>query len=58
MQVAYQVIASTLLCPIADRHEGYGWKLSSIIAPDVRFGSLADMCGAKRHVRFTFESRH
>jgi hypothetical protein len=25
---------------------------------DVRFGSLADMCGAKGHVRFTPESRH
>ena len=24
--------------------------------PDVRFGSLADMCGAKGHVRFTPES--
>ena len=25
---------------------------------DVRFGSKADMCSAKRHVRFTPESRH
>ncbi|MGC1960508.1 MAG: hypothetical protein WA683_23130, partial [Pseudolabrys sp.] len=25
---------------------------------DVRFGSKADMCNAKRHVRFTPESRH
>jgi len=24
----------------------------------VRFGSKADMCGAKRHVRFTPESGH
>src|SRR5262245_37603237 len=24
--------------------------------PDVRFGSKADICGAKRHVRFTPES--
>ena len=27
-------------------------------AADVRFGSLADMCSAKRHVRFTPESGH
>jgi len=26
--------------------------------PDVRFGSLADMCSAKCHVRFAPESRH
>jgi hypothetical protein len=26
--------------------------------PDVRFGSLADICGAKRHVRFTPNSGH
>ena len=26
--------------------------------PDVRFGSLADMCSAKGHVRFTPESGH
>jgi len=26
--------------------------------PDVRFGSKADICAAKRHVRFTPESRH
>jgi hypothetical protein len=25
---------------------------------DVRFGSKADMCSAKRHVRFTPESGH
>jgi hypothetical protein len=25
---------------------------------DVRFGSLADICSAKGHVRFTPESRH
>ena len=25
---------------------------------NVRFGSKADMCSAKRHVRFTPESRH
>ena len=27
-------------------------------AGDVRFGSKADMCGAKSHVRFTPESGH
>ena len=26
--------------------------------PNVRFGSKADMCSAKRHVRFTPESGH
>jgi hypothetical protein len=29
-----------------------------LIKPDVRFGSKADMCGAKRHVRFTPNSGH
>ena len=29
-----------------------------LIKVDVRFGSKADMCGAKRHVRFTPKSRH
>jgi hypothetical protein len=29
-----------------------------LITPDVRFGSLADICVAKRHVCFTTESRH
>jgi hypothetical protein len=29
-----------------------------LIRPDVRFGSLADICGAKRHVRFTPNSGH
>jgi hypothetical protein len=32
----------------------------SVFAPrlDVRFGSIADMCGAKEHVRFTPNSDH
>jgi hypothetical protein len=29
-----------------------------LIRADVRFGSKADMCGAKGHVRFTPESGH
>jgi len=39
-----------------------GLKTLALCDPDVRFESLADMCGAKRDVRFTpnsdRESRH
>ena len=34
------------------------WKESDGTSADVRFGSKADMCSAKRHVRFTPESGH
>jgi transposase len=37
-----------------DRH--FAWQQSS--GPHVRFGSLADICSAKAHVRFTPESGH
>ena len=33
-------------------------NMRSYIAADVRFGSKADICSAKRYVRFTPESRH
>jgi hypothetical protein len=32
--------------------------MRAVIRPDVRFGSKADMCSAKRHVRFTPNSGH
>src|SRR5262245_62405670 len=32
------------------------WKRSGVTAANVRFGSKADICSAKRHVRFTPES--
>jgi hypothetical protein len=50
-------------CTVADtdradhhwlRHRGNRPQI--LIRPDVRFGSLADMCSAKGHVRFTPES--
>ena len=34
------------------------WKESDGTSADVRFGSKADMCSAKRHVRFTPKSGH
>jgi hypothetical protein len=33
-------------------------NMRSYIAADVRFGSKADTCSAKRHVRFTLNSGH
>ena len=33
-------------------------QASSCAQPNVRFGSKADICSAKRHVRFTPESGH
>ena len=33
-------------------------NMRSYIAADVRFGSKADICSAKRHVRFTPNSGH
>ena len=35
------------------RSEGHHRPLAMAKLKDVRFGSKADMCGAKRHVRFT-----
>ena len=33
-------------------------RLQMLLRPDVRFGSKADICNAKRHVRFTPKSGH
>ena len=33
-----------------------GGTTGAVVGPDVRFGSKADICGAKGHVRFTPES--
>ncbi len=41
------------LAGIARRHDSEG-----CVGLDVRFGSEADICAAKRHVRFGAESGH
>jgi hypothetical protein len=37
---------------------GTGLNVDNSTPADVRYGSLADMCAAKRHVRFTPGSDH
>ena len=47
-----------LACGARTVHRRSGPLVARKLVPDVRFGSLADICSAKRHVRFTPESGH
>ena len=49
---------SLALCDRAASEKWYTASLAVLIRPDVRFGSKADMCSAKGHVRLTPKTGH
>ena len=45
-------VMNSRLCTVPPKDQSVEW-LTTAIKADVRFGSLADVCSAKGHVRFT-----